>query len=237
MAIADINEAGGVIGKDVTIVVKDDGGGTDDDLAETSVDKLINNEKVDAILGAALLRHHQGGHRPDHRLGHRRVLAVQHRQRPHHLGGQGPVLPYRAARQPAGAGPRQGRSAMTATRTWRSSPRTPTTAPASCEFLDPALTDNGAKVVESVTYDANATSFDTEVEQVVAVQARRRGPHRLPGGRRPGRWRDDQAGRRPDRRAAVRHRRHAGQRPLQADRRERSRRHRWCPWDRGVGCS
>ena len=53
MAIADINEAGGVLGKDVTLVVKDDGGDADNDLAATSTDELINNEKVDAILGAA----------------------------------------------------------------------------------------------------------------------------------------------------------------------------------------
>src|SRR5699024_6203175 len=53
MAVADINEAGGINGKEVRLIVKDDGGGGNDDLADTSVDELINNDGVDAIIGAA----------------------------------------------------------------------------------------------------------------------------------------------------------------------------------------
>lgn len=53
MAIADINAAGGVNGKQVKLIVSDDGGGGNNDLAKTSVDGLINNDKVDAIVGAA----------------------------------------------------------------------------------------------------------------------------------------------------------------------------------------
>ena len=37
-------------------------------------------------------------------------------------------------------------------------------------FLEPALKDAGVDVTESITYDSNATSFDTEVEQVAAAK-------------------------------------------------------------------
>jgi ABC-type branched-subunit amino acid transport system substrate-binding protein len=50
MAIADINAAGGVNGKDVELVEADDG--TDPDVASTAVDRLLS-EDVDAIIGAA----------------------------------------------------------------------------------------------------------------------------------------------------------------------------------------
>jgi branched-chain amino acid transport system substrate-binding protein len=51
LAIKDINEAGGVLGKDVT-VTHSDSGDTSTDTASQSVDRLLSNE-VDAIVGAA----------------------------------------------------------------------------------------------------------------------------------------------------------------------------------------
>lgn len=51
MAIRDINEAGGVLDSDVTLVQGDDG--TDPDVANTTVDRLIGTEGVNAIVGAA----------------------------------------------------------------------------------------------------------------------------------------------------------------------------------------
>src|SRR6476619_4941945 len=51
MAIRDINAAGGVNGADVQLIEKDDGGGTTNDIAKQSVDVLINNDKVNAIIG------------------------------------------------------------------------------------------------------------------------------------------------------------------------------------------
>lgn len=50
-AIDDINKAGGVLGKDVTLT-KSDSGDTSTDIASQSVDRLLSN-KVDAIIGAA----------------------------------------------------------------------------------------------------------------------------------------------------------------------------------------
>ncbi|MCB0978979.1 MAG: ABC transporter substrate-binding protein, partial [Acidimicrobiales bacterium] len=37
-------------------------------------------------------------------------------------------------------------------------------------YLEPALTDSGAKVVENVTYEADGTAFDSEVGKVVAAK-------------------------------------------------------------------
>ena len=53
MAIRDINAAGGVNGKQVTEVAKDDAGGSQNDLAKSNVDALIQQSNVDFVLGAA----------------------------------------------------------------------------------------------------------------------------------------------------------------------------------------
>ncbi|MBS1837924.1 MAG: ABC transporter substrate-binding protein [Actinobacteria bacterium] len=51
MAVASINEAGGVNGKQVKLVVADDG--TNPNVAATSYAKLINTDKADLIIGPA----------------------------------------------------------------------------------------------------------------------------------------------------------------------------------------
>ncbi len=51
MAIRDINEAGGVLGSDVTLITGDDG--TDPDVANQTVDRLVGSEGVNSIVGAA----------------------------------------------------------------------------------------------------------------------------------------------------------------------------------------
>ena len=51
MAVRDINEAGGVLDGDVVLVTGDDG--TDPDIANTTVDRLLGDESVNAIVGAA----------------------------------------------------------------------------------------------------------------------------------------------------------------------------------------
>ena len=51
MAVTEINDAGGVNGKDVLIKQADDG--TSVDVASSSLDTLLTSDKVDAILGAA----------------------------------------------------------------------------------------------------------------------------------------------------------------------------------------
>ncbi len=51
MAVKEINDAGGVNGKPVKTVLRDDG--TSADVASQSLDTLLTSDKVDAILGAA----------------------------------------------------------------------------------------------------------------------------------------------------------------------------------------
>ncbi|MFA5565219.1 MAG: ABC transporter substrate-binding protein [Acidimicrobiia bacterium] len=51
MAIRDINEAGGALGNDVVLISGDDG--SDPDVANNTVDRLLGTEGVNAIIGAA----------------------------------------------------------------------------------------------------------------------------------------------------------------------------------------
>ncbi|HKN50546.1 MAG TPA: ABC transporter substrate-binding protein [Actinomycetota bacterium] len=53
LAVKQINDAGGVLGKQVQTVESDDGGGSNTDLANTNAERLITSDKVDAIMGAA----------------------------------------------------------------------------------------------------------------------------------------------------------------------------------------
>jgi ABC-type branched-subunit amino acid transport system substrate-binding protein len=51
IAVNEINLAGGVNGKPVTIKVSDDGGGENDEVADKALDGLLRKDKVDAIIG------------------------------------------------------------------------------------------------------------------------------------------------------------------------------------------
>lgn len=166
MAIADINEAGGVLGKDVTFTVKDDGGGGDDDLAATSTDELINNEKVDAILGAAASGTTKS-------VIDRIVSSGTTQCSPSNTGSdltewEDEGLYFRTA-------PPDNLQAQALAKAVSDDGYTNVAIIAQntdygtgfVEFLDPALTDNGAKIVENVTYEADGTSFDAEVETIV----------------------------------------------------------------------
>src|SRR5690606_25040312 len=54
LAVEQINEAGGVNGSDVELVIGDSG--TNEDIANDTADRLIQTETVDAIIGAASSR-------------------------------------------------------------------------------------------------------------------------------------------------------------------------------------
>ena len=94
LAVTAINDAGGVNGKNVEVIPADDG--TNPNVAQTSYAKLVNTDKVDAIVGPApsgvasklvdgfetdqvpdLLRIDHGG-QPER---HRRRLLLPHRSR------------------------------------------------------------------------------------------------------------------------------------------------------------
>lgn len=166
MAIADINEAGGVLGKDVTFTVKDDGGGGDDDLAATSTDELINNEKVDAILGAAASGTTKA-------VIDRIVSSGTTQCSPSNTGSD--LTTWDDAGLYFRTAPPDNLQAQALAKAVSDDGHTNVAIIAQntdygtgfVEFLDPALTDNGAKIVENVTYEADGTSFDSEVETVV----------------------------------------------------------------------
>lgn len=169
MAIADINEAGGVLGKDVSFVVKDDGGAGDDDLAATSTDELINNEKVDAILGAAASGTTKS-------VIDRIVSSGTAQCSPSNTGSdltgwEDEGLYFRTA-------PPDNLQAQALAKVVSDDGHANVAIIAQntdygtgfVEFLDPALTDNGATIVENITYEADGTSFDSEVETVVGSE-------------------------------------------------------------------
>ncbi|CAN5903029.1 ABC transporter substrate-binding protein [soil metagenome] len=169
MAERDINEAGGVLGSDIELIVRDDGGGSNDDLAITAVDELINNDGVDGIVGAAATG---------------TSLAIVDR-----VTSSGTVQ----------CSPSNTGSDLTGIDDgglyFRTAPVDNLQAQALAQaitedghenvalivqnsdygvgfanFLEPALTDSGVQVVENITYEAEGTAIDTEVQQVVGSE-------------------------------------------------------------------
>ncbi len=79
LAIKEINEAGGVLGKDV-VGIEGDSGDTTTDQANQTTDRLLS-ENVDAIIGAASSGVDADGHRQDHRRGRHACSRRPTRQR------------------------------------------------------------------------------------------------------------------------------------------------------------
>lgn len=169
MAERDINEAGGVLGKDLSLVVKDDGGGANDDLAITSVDELINNENVDAIVGAAASGTTKS-------IIDRVVSSGTVECSPSNTGSdlteaddQGlyfrtppPDNLQSLALAKAISDDGHQNVAIIAQNTDYGT--------GFVRFLEPALEDAGAEVVENVTYDETGTGIDAEVERIVGSE-------------------------------------------------------------------
>ncbi len=166
-AVEEINKAGGVDGKPVTLTVKDDGGNSDDQLALSSVDELINNDKVDGIIGAAASGTTKA-------ILDRVVSSGTVECSPSNTGSdltkandkglyfRTPPADNLQAQALAKAVSDDGKQnvAIIAQNTDYGT--------GFVKFLKPALTNAGAKVVADVTYDPAGTSFDAEVGKVVA---------------------------------------------------------------------
>ncbi|MCU1499370.1 MAG: amino acid-binding protein [Acidimicrobiales bacterium] len=169
MAERDINAAGGVLGKDVKLIVKDDGGKADDDLAITSVDDLINNQKADAIIGAAATSTTQS-------ILDRVTSSGTAECSPSNTGSdltqvddkglyfRTPPVDDLQAQALAKAISDDGKATV-AIIAQNSDYGTGFES-----FLTPALEDNGIDVVENVTYEADGTGIDVEVEKVAAAE-------------------------------------------------------------------
>ena len=104
LAVKDINDAGGVNGKQVE-VTNSDSGDTSTDTASQSVDRLLSNN-VDAIVGAASSSVSLSVIDKITGAGVLQISPANTSRRAHRLRRQGPVLPHRTAGRPAGPGPR-----------------------------------------------------------------------------------------------------------------------------------
>lgn len=169
MAVADINKAGGVNGKEIKLILKDDGGGANDDLAATSVDQLINNDKVDAIVGAAASGTTKS-------ILDKVVSSGTVECSPSNTGSdltnaadkglyfRTPPADNLQAQALAKAISDDGKQniAIIAQNTDYGT--------GFVKYLKPALEDSGAKVVEDISYDVDAPSYDSDVTK--AVQAK-----------------------------------------------------------------
>lgn len=167
MAVNDINEAGGVNGKPVRLIIKDDGGGGNDDLAATSVDELINNEGVDAIIGAAA----SGTTKSiiDKITGSGIVECS-----PSNTGSDLSDYPDKGLyfRTP----PADDLQAQALAKAISDDGKQNVAIIAQnsdygtgfVKFLEPALTDSGVNITDNIAYDLQGTSFDAEAEKAVA---------------------------------------------------------------------
>jgi branched-chain amino acid transport system substrate-binding protein len=163
MAVDEINGAGGVLGNPATLALADDG--TDPTVASQSLDRLLNSDKVDAIMGPASST---------------TMLGILDKVR-----GAG-VLDCSGSTTSA-----ELTKAKSGGYFFRTAPPDRLQGPALSELvlkdghskvgllvrndsygvgfgkaLKQALTSGGAKVVADVAYDAEATTFDADVQKV-----------------------------------------------------------------------
>jgi len=163
MAVDEINAAGGVLGNPVTYTQADDG--TDPTVASQSLDRLLNSDKVDAIMGPA-----SSG----------TMLGILDKVR-----SAGVLTCSGSTTSPALTKAKSGGYFI------RTAPPDTLQGQALAELvikdghskvgvlvrndaygvgfgkaLDKALKQGGAKVVANVAYDADATNFDADVQKV-----------------------------------------------------------------------
>jgi branched-chain amino acid transport system substrate-binding protein len=163
MAVDEINAAGGALNKPVTYTLADDG--TDPTVASQSLDRLLNSDKVDAIMGPASST---------------TMLGILDKVR------SAGVLTCSGSTTSA-----ELTKAKSDGYFFRTAPPDRLQGPALAELvlkdghskvgilvrndsygvgfgkaLDKALKQGGAKVVANVAYDANATNFDADVQKV-----------------------------------------------------------------------
>lgn len=166
MAARDINEAGGVLGQDVRLIIKDDGGAGDDDLAITSVDELINNDNVDAIVGAAASGTTKA-------IIDRVTSSGTVQCSPSNTGSDLTTWDDKGLyfRTP----PADNLQAQALGKAITDDGHTDVAIISQntdygtgfVRFLEPMLSDSGATIVENVTYDETGTGIDSEVERIV----------------------------------------------------------------------
>ena len=162
MAVEEINAAGGVLGKPVKVVPGDDG--TSPDVARTTYNKLINTDKVDAIIGPApsgvaskLVDTFQTD----------KVPVCSGSTTAGNLTGVGGGYFFRTAPPDKLQGPAlatlitgDGHSKVAIIA------RNDDYGKGFADYLSKALKESGAEVATTVLYDPNGSNFDADVQKV-----------------------------------------------------------------------
>ena len=169
MAVDDANKAGGVLGKPIKLIIKDDGGAGNNDLAVTAADQLINNDKVDAIMGAAASGTTKA-------VIDKIVASGTLECSPSNTGSDLSTWPDKGLyfRTP----PADNLQAQALAKSVSDDGKTNVAIIAQntdygtgfVKFLKPALESAGAKVVADVTYDEKGTGIDAEVTKAVSAK-------------------------------------------------------------------
>ncbi|UDY35912.1 ABC transporter substrate-binding protein [Dermatobacter hominis] len=163
MAVASINAAGGVNGKPVVVVQADDG--TNPNVAATSYAKLVNTDKVDAIIGPAPSN---VAAKLQESIGTDKVPTCSGSTTAANLSGGGDGYFFRTApgddlQGPALAtlitGDGKNKVAILA--------RNDDYGEGFSESLKTALEDGGAEVTETVLYNPEASNFDADVQKAL----------------------------------------------------------------------
>jgi branched-chain amino acid transport system substrate-binding protein len=168
LAVADINEAGGVNGEEIPDAIQGDSGDTSTDIASQTADRLLSENAdlivgaassgvsltvIDKITGAGVIQFSPANTAPDftdyddNGLYFRTAPSdvLQGQLLGELIAGDGnATLGILALDDPYGTG--------------------------LAEFVTQSFTDSGGEVVETVIYDPNATNFDAEVQQVADAQ-------------------------------------------------------------------
>jgi branched-chain amino acid transport system substrate-binding protein len=164
IALEEINEAGGVLGKQVKLTVRDDG--TDKNVAAASLTTLLDSDKVDAIIGPAASGTALGILKKVRDAG---VVMCSGSNTAAELSTEDSGGYYfRTAPPDKFQGPALAELVLADGRTKPAIiVRNDSYGVGFGDALKQALTDGGATVGDVVAYDPNGTNFDADVQKVI----------------------------------------------------------------------
>jgi len=164
LALEEINAAGGVLGKQVKLTVRDDG--TDKNVAAASLNTLLDSDKVDAIVGPAASGTALGILKKVRDAG---VVMCSGSNTAAELSTEDSGGYYfRTAPPDKFQGPALAELVLADGRTKPAIiVRNDSYGVGFGDALKQALTDGGATVGDVVAYDPNGTNFDADVQKVI----------------------------------------------------------------------
>jgi branched-chain amino acid transport system substrate-binding protein len=167
LAIKQINDAGGVLGKPVQSVEGDDGGTSNNDIASATADRMLTSDKVDAIMGTAgssgveaVIDKITGADAVECSSS---ATAAALSTTPDNGGYFFRTAPPDKLQGPALADVITGDGHSKVAVIVRNDPY----GTGFATYLVPALKNSGASVVANVAYDPKGTAFDADVKKLV----------------------------------------------------------------------